>query len=123
MEKEDLERDLEQEEYLTESLENLYEKWKDLSGFCGTEEEKKEWFCRTIKIKLKKGFSVLSVTGSYSNEGILSGIVKDLYDKWKSYAKIEDLDTSIDTNINIFVSMVRAILDAEDVSVSWLDID
>lgn len=124
--------DIEREEYLTELLIDLYDKWKSCADICGTKSEKKDVFFEGIRRHLEKGFSILSEPGIYHDEDGLESLSNDLYEKWKDYVWTTVEDTGVDEDdfdlsVNSFIAIAKIQLDdvqkKKDTTNSWQDID
>lgn len=122
--------DIEKEEYLTELLVDLYDRWKSCANTCGTEDENKETFFEGIRRHLEKGFSILSEPGIYHDEDELENLSNDLYGKWKDYMQgvIDDMgidDDEIDTTVGTFIAIAKTQLKCarkkRDPVTSWQD--
>lgn len=95
--------DIEKEDFLTDLLKDLYERWENCSNSCGTDDEKKEEFLRAIRRHLNKGFSILAEPGMHHDEKRLESLLHILYDEWKAYVV-----DAFDPDVEIFVDTVRA---------------
>lgn len=124
--------DIEREEYLTEILTDLYEKWKSCTDMCCTDSEKEDAFFDGIRRHLEKGFSILNEPGIYHDEDGLENLSNDLYRKWKSYVQdtIKDIDSDeddFDLSVNAFITIAKYQLcyinKKKDPNTSWQDTD
>lgn len=120
--------DIEKEEYLTELIVDLYDRWKPCAKICGTEHDKKEAFFDGLRRYLEKGFSILNEPGIYHDEDELEHLSHDIYIKWKDYVQsaIEDIgidEDEVDMTVGNFILIAKSQLESaikkKDPDTSW----
>lgn len=110
--------DTEKEDFLTDLLKDLYDRWESCSNSCGADDEKKEEFLRAIKNHLNRGFSIITHPGIYDEEKGLENLLHVLYREWDVY--VQDV---FEPDVEIFIDTARTRLDDDKESSSWKDIE